>query len=707
MPELFRNIPAPKKLNNMHSSLQEDHKKLAKSRSIRVNFLFFLVFILFTALIIKLGMVQIVNGQAYVKEISRTQSDYSSYPAPRGIMFDRNGKIVVDNKGLSAISFTMDKSMSTSEKLDVARKLAGFIEMPTDFLKERDLKDYWLAANPEKARKLLSKKELKLEGGKTYKLQLSRISDDMLESIKSDPKEFEAAAVFAKCSSGYYYEPQIVKSGNIKGKEISLVAENLDDLPGVDIITDWSRVYPHEETLKSIFGGVTTAQQGILKDREDFYLVKDYARNDRVGKSFIEYQYEDYLKPKKMKTEYKSDNSGNVLSEKVVEQGRRGYDLQLSFDMDLQKEAEKIIEEEIRKARSASGNYTIDRAFAVVMDPHRGDILSMAGKQVNLKKPSEMLDFAYGAFTTQYEMGSTVKGATVLAGYQDGISHGQVYFDGPILLKGSKPKKSYNNFGPINDVNALKVSSNVYMFRAAMQMANIAYTPNRPFPATMKDFEKIRNYYRQFGLGVETGVDLPQESTGQMVDPDNPGKLLDLVIGQFDTYTPLQMAQYVSAIANGGYRVKPRIVTSIHQPAEEGIGPLLKEQKPVILNRINNTPDDLERVQRGFKLVTSAPGGTANGAFGKHDVAGKTGTAETYYNGPDKRYSRQFTYNLTFVGYYPSENPEIAFSVVVPWVNPNSASQINKNIASRIVDAYVRLKNPEAAAETETKKENQ
>lgn len=151
-----------------------------------------------------------------------------------------------------------------------------------------------------------------------------------------------------------------------------------------------------------------------------------------MGKSYLEYQYEEYLNSHKEKVEYVEDNKGNVVSQKTIDKGSRGYDLQLSFDMELQAKVEKIIEEEVRNSR-ARGNYMLDRAFVVMMDPNNGDILSMAGKKIDLKT-NKIEDYAIGAFTTQYEMGSAVKGATVLAGYQDGIPHYKYYVDAPMLL---------------------------------------------------------------------------------------------------------------------------------------------------------------------------------------------------------------------------------------------------------------------------------
>jgi cell division protein FtsI/penicillin-binding protein 2 len=240
----------------------------------------------------------------------------------------------------------------------------------------------------------------------------------------------------------------------------------------------------------------------------------------------------------------------------------------------------------------------------------------------------------------------------------------------------------------MTDLSALKLSSNVYMFYVAMRIADITYVKNGTFNATSEDFQKLRNYYAQFGLGVPTGIDLPQESAGLISTPDNPGKLLDIAIGQFDTYTPLQLAQYVSVIANGGSRVQPRIVTSIHAPVEEAeLGPIVVDKSPKVLNKVNNTSEEIERVQNGFKLVVTS--GTAS-AYIDYDVAGKTGTSQTLYYGPKREYWGKQTNNLNFVGYYPSENPEVAFSVVVPWAS-NDSDAVNKHIANRIVEAYIDL----------------
>lgn len=693
---------------------REPKKKRKGSRAIRMNLYFLAVFVLFTALIFKLGVVQIVEGEQHEENAEKANAKTAYYPAPRGKMYDRNEKVAVDNQSVPEIVYVSTSSTKTKDKIKTAKRLAALIDIDTEFLKDRDLRDYWLASHPKKAARLLKESESNLKGTQAYKLQVERVPAKELKAIQRDDEAMQTAAIYTRFSSGNAYEPQIVKAmdpnnSNGNGKngslldekknssqrpkndltydEISIVSEHLEELPGIDVVNDWTRKYPYDKTLYSVFGGVTTPDQGLLSDRKDFYVTRGYASNDRVGKSYLEYQYEDYLNSHKEKVEYVEDNKGNVVSQKTIDKGSRGYDLRLSFDMELQAKVEKIVEEEVRNSR-ARGNYMLDRAFVVMMDPNNGDILSMAGKKIDLKT-NKIQDYAIGAFTTQYEMGSAVKGATVLAGYQDGIPHYKYFHDAPMYLGTNLIKKSYTNMGTINELTALQKSSNVYMFNVAMHIAGVTYKPHGPLPADQKDLLKMRNYYSQFGLGVKTGVDLPQESAGMQTTPDVVGGLiLDLAIGQYDTYTPLQMAQYISAIANGGYRIQPRIVTSIHKPSsEEELGKTIEQRKPNILNKINNSESDIQQVKTGMKLVTTS--GTARNTFAE-DVSGKTGTAQTFYYGTNHNWWGKSTYNLTFVGYYPSKNPKVAFSVVVPSV-ANDHDPINKLIAKRAIHAYVEL----------------
>ncbi len=124
--------------------------------------------------------------------------------------------------------------------------------------------------------------------------------------------------------------------------------------------------------------------------------------------------------------------------------------------------------------------------------------------------------------------------------------------------------------GTINELTALKQSSNVYMFKTAIAIGGGVYRPHAPLRINPEAFATIRHYFSQFGLGVKTGIDLPNELSGFQGQSTRGGFLLDLAIGQYDMYTPMQLAQYVSTIANGGYRMKPQLVKEIREPSADG-----------------------------------------------------------------------------------------------------------------------------------------
>ncbi|PAL16585.1 peptidoglycan D,D-transpeptidase FtsI family protein [Peribacillus simplex] len=683
----------------------------------RLNILFFLVFVLFSALILRLGVVQIVYGDDYRREIERTEEVTVNNSVPRGKMYDRNLKLMVDNQPLDAITYTRKQGTKQTEMVETAGKLAKLIEKETDKVTERDKKDFWILKNPKLAEKKITDKERKkveegeMEESDLYKLQLDRITE---EETKLSEKDLEILAIYREFASGYALTPQIVKNKEVTKEEFAKVSENLDSLPGVDISTDWDRFYTYNKTLKSVLGKVSSSEEGLPSESLNYYLARDYSRNDRVGKSYIEMQYEDILQGQKAKVRNVTDKSGNVVDSEVITEGSRGKDLILTVDMDLQLATEEIIEKQLIAKKKMGNTKFLDRAFVVMMDPDTGEVLTMAGKKYE-KDPktgkSSIEDFALGNITTSYTMGSAVKGATVLTGYQQGaIQPGTYFYDTKLRIKGTPPKGSYSDFGNINDLTALKVSSNVYMFRTAINIAGAHYVPNEPLNISSGAFSTMRNSFAQFGLGVRTGIDLPNEMSGFKGSEVSPGKLLDLAIGQYDTYTPMQLVQYVSAIANGGNRMKPHMVKEIRDPVDnnEELGPVAEDVSPTVLNRLDMKEEWVERVQNGFEKVAMEQGGTAYTYFGNksYTVAAKTGTAEAFYDGPNRMdYSKpQETMNITLVGYAPAKNPEVAFAVVVPWAyQGHTGHSMSKEIGEEIMDTYFELKKERAKKEnTET-----
>ncbi|SFC50973.1 Cell division protein FtsI/penicillin-binding protein 2 [Bacillus sp. 491mf] len=709
--------------------MSKKKKKKKTHVPFRLNVLFFCVFLLFSSVIVKLGMIQIVHGEDYKNEVNRKENLTVSTPVPRGKIFDRYGRAVVDNTPLRTITFTRTKESKPDERLETAKQLAKLLDVPTDKLTERDKKDFWILLNEDRAKEKVTKKDdadfkaKKIDDKQLAQRQLNRITESEINELT--PEDLKVLAIKSKMEGGYAMTPQIIKK-DVTPEEYAIVSENLAKLPGVDTTVDWDRHYAYGDMFRTVLGGVTSSDEGLPRENLDYYLVRDYNRNDRVGKSYIEQQYEDVLHGMKAQVKNITDQKGNILETVYLSKGESGKNINLTIDMELQKKVEQIIEEEMKKAKASGTATYMDRAFVVMMNPKNGEILSMAGKQFGEENGQSVIkDYALGTMTSSYEMGSTVKGATLLTGYQeDAIKPGDVMVDEPIKFKSTEFKRSWQTMGPINDLTALQRSSNIYMFRTAMKIAGVDYVYNGTLSVKQKDFDTMRYYFSQFGLGAPTGIDLPNEMAGLKGNAPEPGKLLDLAIGQFDTYTPLQLAQYVSTIANGGYRMKPQVVKEIRKPTSkpEELGKVVDSVEPVVLNRVDMKDEYIHRVQEGFKMVMQTPEGTGYGtgypngfAGATYDPAGKTGTAQAAYAGPNakevrKQLGERNIYNLTMVGYAPASDPEVAFSVVVPWLTDDH-NPVTKTISRRIMDAYFDLKKQEANGNAgkleDTKKTNE
>ncbi|WP_306471863.1 penicillin-binding protein 2 [Bacillus sp. AFS015802] len=691
--------------------MKEKKKKKKTHVPLRMNLLFISVFFLFSLLILRLGIVQIVQGNHYEAEVARTENvkSHNGTP-PRGKIYDRYRNVIVDNVPLNAITYTRTQTTKPKDMLKVAEKLSGLIEMDTDKITDRDRQDFWLLTHPDEAEKLVSKEEIKkLEDDedlaeddrnkKIYEMQLERITKKDIESFSK--QEEEVLAIFREFNTGYALSPQIIKNKDVSMEEMARVSERLSEMPGVNVTTDWERKYVNDSTLRTILGRVTTSQQGLPSELVKEYKAQGYALNDRVGKSYFESQYENVLKGQKEEIEYITKN-GSVLDTQLVSEGHSGKDVVLTIDLQLQKEIEKIVEEELSKQASKYWESPfLDRAFVVMMDPHTGEILSMVGKKYGKDEngKTELQDYALGTYTSEYGVGSAVKGATVLTGYMTGaLNVGDVLYDEAIAIKGTPVKRSWFNLsrGPIylNDIDALEISSNAYMFKTAIKIAGGVYRKGEPIDMDPKAFDTMRNYYSQFGLGVKTGIDLPGEVEGLKGEKREPGMLMDFAIGQYDLYTPMQLVQYASTIANGGFRMEPHLMKEVREPSQERdkVGSLIYENDAKVLNRIDATERQIQQVQRGFYKVAHGSQGTANNfRNAPYDAAAKSGTAEAFYYSPEEK--RQYdTYNTTLIGYAPYDNPEVAFSVVLPYSHQNKDPYVNKTIAKRAMDKYFELK---------------
>lgn len=685
--------------------MKSNKKKNNKKKShipFRLNLLFFTVFLLFATLILRLGYLQIVQGEEFETQVQRTETTLATGTVPRGEIYDSQYRKLVGNTPLQAITYTRGKGISGKDMATIALNLAQYIEMPhvteldkkEDFdISKRDLQDFWIALNESKINKRLSEKELNLPASELYQAQVDHVTD---EDIQFTAEEQEAAAIFKRMNSAYALSTINIKSENVTNEEVAKVSENLLALPGVDTGTDWVRAYPEGEMLKSILGDVTTEAKGLPSNKAATYLAKGYARNDRVGNSNLELQYEQVLSGSKSKSATETNQNGDIVNTIQSYAGKKGDNLVLTTDMNFQ----KIVEDIARDSLAQHHQGLNDRVYVVASDPNTGKILAMTGQKID-PSTGKIVENAVWAINDAFSMGSSVKPATVLAGYMDGVLtlNDNTIVDEPLKFPGSKTISSVFNRGgsmALNDISALERSSNVYMSKVAMRMGGqYTYTPNTTLNIDGREvIDKLRAYYAQFGLGIKTGIDLPGEGTG-FVGTDITGvQPLFFSFGQYDTYTPIQMIQYVSTIANGGKRIAPRIVSEIRGTDEDGnLGAVETQIEPNILNTVNVGKTEFSRVQQGMYQVVHGANGSARSAFigAEYEAAGKTGTAEASYFGPVESAQGSSVENRTFIGYAPFDDPQIAVTVVVPYLPlPNTSSE-NTQIARQVFDAYFRV----------------
>ncbi|MGX8791949.1 peptidoglycan D,D-transpeptidase FtsI family protein [Oceanobacillus sp. M60] len=680
------------------------NKKKRAPLSIRMNILFFAIFLLFSALVLQLGVVQILNGESYQDEIQRTNLDTTNVPVPRGKIYDTNGELIVDNEAMYSITYTPSNDVQAEERLEVAEKLAQYIDMgdeqTIDRITDRDRREYYLLHHEEEIEERLETVNTEeMENSEVYDATLELITDEEISDFTDD--ELEIIAIKKELDSAYALTPQVVKNEDVTAEEYAAVAENLDELPGINASTDWDRVYPNGDTLTSILGNVSSQEEGIPEEDLNAYLTMGYSRNDRVGTSGLEEQYEDFLRGRKEQIQYTTSQNGSIIGSETIVDGERGKDLVLTTDLEFQQEVDDILLDEFQsmKASSPYENRFATNAYAVVMNPKTGELLATSGVEYDTENDEYNNNAGFTALANAHEPGSSIKGATILAGYDsEVISPGETFNDAPMRLAGSEVKRSVQDMGTVNDLTALERSSNVYMFYVALRLGG-DYRHPMPRNANLdinmgETLQTLQNYFNQFGLGSTTGVDFPYESTGLRGQvPDNPGNLLDFVIGQYDTYTTMQLAQYVSTIANDGYRVQPHFLKEARDPVAsmDELGPLYYSSNTTTMNRIEMTDDEISRVQDGFRLSYQGSQGTGNDYFDdkSYNPAGKTGTAESAEFVDGERFDLN---NLTLVGYAPFDDPEIAFAVVVPHVGIGEGDQINLKVGERVLDSYFEVK---------------
>lgn len=686
------------------STYQLKRKKKRSHIPRRLNVLFFIVFLAFTSLFVRLGYIQLYQGERFKAMVEHTESTISTGSVPRGMIYDSMGEVVVGNQPERAILYTRDRDskVSAQDIVQVATQLASLIDLPTQGLSERDMKDYFFVTHRDLVLSRLSKKELLLKGTQAYEAQLSKINSEDL--VFSDAEK-EIIAIYKKMNAAYALSTVTVKNKNVTEEEIARVSENLSSLPGIQLGTDWQRTYPKGKMLRSILGQVSTEERGIPKEDAQKLMQKGYAMNDRVGISYLEKQYETVLRGTKSVHNIVTNAADDILEKKEVYAGSKGDNLVLTINTDFQAKLDAIVENALKNMGENQG--LNDRVYVVAINPQNGQVLGISGKRFAYDQASDSYDTediqddALGAINTSYGMGSSVKPAMVAMGYEEGVIslEDNVIVDEPLKFQASKVKTSvFNPTGkiPITDIQALQMSSNIYMIKLAMRIGGqYNYEEEGRLNINPETITKLRENFAEFGLGTQTGIDLPNESGGFTPQSEQLVSALDLSYGQFDLYTPLQMAQYVSTIANGGKRYSPRLVKEIRGTDTAGnLGDVIATVPPKLLNIIDIGQEQMERIHQGMHDVSHTQDGTARYYFLNYPikVGSKTGTTEAFYAGPVQYAQNDPVTNATYVGYAPFDKPEIAISVVVPYLKEASWGRESTRIAHEVMNAYFESK---------------
>ncbi|MCT1797350.1 peptidoglycan D,D-transpeptidase FtsI family protein [Aerococcus viridans] len=667
---------AEEKLNKMGSDDQDQPKRRAPiwgSFLNRLNVMLIGIFVLFAMLILRLSYLQLVQGDMFSDLVNATETTIVEASVPRGLIIDSEGELMVSNEALPAISYTRGQDTSGEDMVQTAQNLAKYIAVDFEDVSDRDLQDYFVAANTDIINDRLTDDEVSAADDEIYAIQVSKVTDDDLNGLSDQDKE--AAVIFAKMNAASSLSTVMIKNDGVTTKETAVVAEHSAELPGVNVTTDWKRTYPQDSLLRSLLGSVSSTEEGIPSDQQDFYLAKGYALNDRVGVSYIEEQYEADLRGSKTTYETEVSQDGEIIHSEQTYAGEMGNTVQLTIDSEYQAELEAYATQYLEDATTEDNN----SIYIVASDPDTGAIYALVGKKKN--SDGEIVDDALGTINNVFVSGSVVKPATISAAYGEGlleVGSDNEITDEPLYFSGTPVKASWwftsgNDSTPriLTDKQALAQSSNVYMIKLAMAMGGVNYyEPYMDLSELDTDavYDTLRSYYVEFGLGVSTGIDLENESTGLIgADTGDPGNALDLSFGQFDTYSPIQLNQYISTIANGGTRYALHVLDKILAPTEDeetaGDGATVYEYQPTVLNELSITDEMLAEVQEGIWSVIHTSTGLGNAIFANFpiEVAGKSGTATV----------SDTLENSTWAGWAPYDDPEIAVSIVIPGTTPN------------------------------------
>ena len=619
---------------------------------------YILLSILLLVITLRIYDLRVIKHNSYKEEyLKQTNKIVYGFSAPRGRILDRNGKVLVDNIGSNTIIYHM---LEGNDELKIAEILNGILEEKNKASIEEQ-KEYYMQNNDtdflltEEEKKLYENRKLTTK--EVEELKLSRLD----KYINYTEEQKQIIYLYNLLNKGYSYSSKIIKK-DASDKECALIQEK--NISGLTCEYTTKRVYLYD-TMNALYGKVGE----ISKENKDYYLNKGYSLNDEVGLSYLEKEYDDYLKGTKAIYKVNEDNSLSLIQKEL-----KGNDIVLTIDIDLQLRINEILKTNISASSKLANTDYYNSSYVIISDPNTGEIIASSGLQ---KINDSFYDITQNILTNSFTVGSVIKGASHTVAYQNNlIEVGKKINDSCVKLYQVPTKCSYKKLGYIDDITALKTSSNYYQFINAIKLTGQKYTYNMKLNANEEHFNIYRNTFKNFGLGSSTGIDLENESlgiTGKTVADD---LLLNLSIGQYDTYTPLQLTNYINTLATSGKRYSLHYLKEVKNNNE-----IIFQYEPNLLYEFKDNWF-FDRIKQGFKEVLYT--GTGRGYTDtEYKPAGKTGTSEVVYS------KDITTINQTYAMFAPYDNPKYSIVVISPNISYNNddstyIAPINRYISKEV-----------------------
>ena len=629
------------------------------SSRLRILILQILILGAFAVLVVQLWRLQILQTQGYQYQADANRFRLVSIDAPRGVIYDRQGHLLVRNVPHYSVSI-VPAALPEDETLKgaVLTRLSELLEIPVS-------------------------SKVASTGGVGARPGI----EEILEQDTTAP-----------------YAPVSIKT-NVDKQVAFLIEEEHQYLPGVIVEITPRREYPSGVLTSHAVGYVGR----MPAERVDHYLNQtneDYTINDRVGLMGVEAAYEEQLRGRKGVKHIEVDAFEREVNVLAIDPPQPGHNLVLTLDVDLQQAAESALREGMRRVDSTSG-------VVIAMDPQTGAILAMVSlpsydnnlfaRGISAEDYGQLSDdpehpLVNHAISGQYPPGSTFKIVPAAAGLEEGVIDRETRLkcEGELLLPNKyfpdDPQKAqvfrcwYKwGHGALNIIDGIAQSCDIYFYQVGGGFEDFSGL----------GMEKLGEYARAFGFGEPTGIALTGESAGLI--PDDhwkrvnygehwvTGDTYNAVIGQgYVLVTPLQLLNATVAIANGGTLYRPQILYQIIDTE----GTTVQGFAPEVIRQVPVSAQNLDLVREGMRAAVTR--GTAHRAnLAEIAVAGKTGTAE--YPGPRDEEGILPTH-AWFTAFAPYEEPEIALLVFVS--GGHEGAKIAVPIAAKILRVYFGLPQP-------------